>query len=44
MRRPKTRRRCACGCGEYFTTTNPLKIYKTDAHRKRSDRARMRTL
>ena len=42
-RRPKLSKVCACGCGESFTTTHPDKIYKTDAHRKRADRARTRT-
>jgi hypothetical protein len=42
-RRAKIRVTCACGCKEKFTTTDPRKIYKTDAHRKRFDRARMRT-
>lgn len=42
-RREKIRKICACGCGQKFTTTEPRKIYKNDAHRKRKDRARMRT-
>lgn len=42
-RRPKIRKVCGCGCGKKFTTTNPRKIYKDDAHRMRKNRARMRT-
>jgi hypothetical protein len=42
-RRPKLKRMCTCGCRQTFITTDPRKIYKTDAHRKRFDRARMRT-
>jgi len=42
-RRPKERRLCACGCGEWFTTTFEEKIYKNKTHAKRAERQNVAT-
>lgn len=43
-RRPRIRKLCACGCGEYFDTTFPNKTTKDEAHRKRLSRAKSRNV